>query len=86
LAEALQESLRSFAEEQEKRRKRQNLTPWYRRRGAGNSVDEALRERVARSVDEQNKEIARRSGAKEGSGMQRSSSRRSRRVRFPDDG
>ncbi|KAK0649249.1 hypothetical protein B0T16DRAFT_409705, partial [Cercophora newfieldiana] len=89
LAEALRESLRTFEEDKEKarRRKRQSLTPWYRRRGApGNSVDEALRERVARSVDEQNREIARRLGAKEqGQGQGQGGVGRKRRVRFPDD-
>jgi len=84
LAEAVQQTLRSFAEEQGKRRRRPALTPWYRRCGPGNSVDEALKERVARSVDEQNREIAMRNGGRDG---RREGRRRSiRRVRFPDEG
>lgn len=86
----MERSLRSFAEEQAEGRRRherrkhvssvQNMTPWYRRRGQGGSVDEALKTRVARRVDEQNEEIARRmAGGEEGRRDGR------RRVRFPED-
>ncbi|KAK0611362.1 hypothetical protein B0T14DRAFT_571261 [Immersiella caudata] len=81
LAKAMRENLRSFAEDQGKGRRRKSLTPWYKQRGsAGNPADEALKERVARSVEEQNREIERRAGEREGGGRRT----RARRVRFPD--
>ncbi|KAK4447848.1 hypothetical protein QBC34DRAFT_409003 [Podospora aff. communis PSN243] len=91
LAEAMQQSLRCFASEEQqqqqqgkRRRQRHSLTPWYRQRGrVGNPVDEALKERVARRVDEQNREIERRS--REGVAAQGGGRSKVRKVRFPDE-
>jgi len=101
LAESLQRSLLTYAEEQQRQQQqrqsrghhrrdspasspaspttaaRLDLQPWYRVRGRGSSVDEALRESVARRVDEQNRRIEERG---DGSGTAGVRPRRGGRV------